>query len=208
MVLEEAADPRVARRRARFDSVLAAAWDIAHEDGLAAVSLHEVARRVGLRQPALYAYVDSKAGLFDAMYAQAARALLDQVTRGHYSPSPREAVVELSRSIVEFSAADPARAQLLFQRTLPGFEPSPSSYALAVQYQNWVAVCLGAAGLHDPDDVDIYTALIDGLSSQQIANDPGGDRWTRHLETVLSMFFAYLDGEADRAPTAQATGGP
>lgn len=129
MSLEATQDPRVARRRARLDGVLAAAWDIAHEDGLGAVSLHEVARRVGLRQPSLYAYVDSKAGLFDAMFAQAARALLDEVTTATYSPSPGEAVVELSRAILTFATVDPARQQLLFLRTLPGFEPSPTSYA-------------------------------------------------------------------------------
>ena len=41
------------------------------------MSLHEVARRVGLRQPSLYAYIDSKAALYDAMFGQAAQALLD-----------------------------------------------------------------------------------------------------------------------------------
>jgi AcrR family transcriptional regulator len=186
-------DPRVARRLARLDSVLAAAWDIAHEDGLGAVSLHEVARRVGLRQPSLYTYVDSKAALFDAMFGGAARALLQQVTTATYSNLPREAVVEMSRAIVEFSTVDPARTQLLFLRTLPGFEPSAASYAIAVEFQDWVVGRLALASVHNPADVDIYTALIGGLSSQQISNDPGGDRWTRHLKTVLSMFFDHID---------------
>jgi len=49
-------DPRPARRQARYEEILAAAGDIAAEQGLSAVSLHEVARAVGLRQPSLYAY--------------------------------------------------------------------------------------------------------------------------------------------------------
>ena len=48
------------RRSQRRGQILAAAWDIAAESGLAAVSLHEVARRVGIRQPSLYGYVSSK----------------------------------------------------------------------------------------------------------------------------------------------------
>ena len=37
------------RRAQRREQILAAAWEIAAEAGLAAVSLHEVARRVGIR---------------------------------------------------------------------------------------------------------------------------------------------------------------
>jgi AcrR family transcriptional regulator len=63
-------DPRPARRQARYEEILAAAWDIAAEQGLSGVSLHEVARTVGLRQPSLYAYIESKSALYDAMFAQ------------------------------------------------------------------------------------------------------------------------------------------
>lgn len=201
-------DPRLARRRARLESVLEAAWAMAREDGLAAVSLHEVARRVGIRQPSLYAYVDSKAGLYDAMFAQAAAAMLRDVSTAPYPSSPREAVVELSRRIVEFATADTARYQLLFLRTVPGFEPRLDSYALAVQLQEWMVERLRAAGMDDPADVDVYTALIAGLVVQQASNDPGGDRWTRHLETVLSIFFAHLDRGTVREPIRQPEGQP
>ena len=33
------------------------------------------------------------------------------------------------RLFVEFCTSDPVRYQLLFQRTIPDFEPSPESYA-------------------------------------------------------------------------------
>ncbi len=201
MVRTTSEDPRLARRRARMESVLEAAWAVAREEGLAAVSLHEVARRVGIRQPSLYAYVDSKAGLYDAMFAQAAGALLAQVTTATYSPSPREAVAEATRRIVEFATADTARFQLLFLRTVPGFEPRPESYALSVQLSTWLVERLRAAGMDDPDDVDLYTALIAGLLVQQTSNDPGGDRWTRRLETVLAMVFDHLDRGSARAST-------
>ena len=207
MATAKAETPRSARRRARFAEVLAAAWDIAHEDGLGAVTLHEVARRVGLRQPSLYAYVDSKSGLYDAMFAQAAQALLDEITTGDYAPDPRRAIVQISRAIVEFSTVDPARAQLLFQHTVPGFEPSPDSYAIAIRFMAWIVGRLAAAGVHDPADVDIYTALTGGLGSQQIANDPGGDRWTRHIETVLGMFLEHIDrrDHAESSPNHDPT---
>jgi len=55
---------------------------------------------------------------------------------------------------------------------------------------------LTAAGVTDPADVDIYTAIVGGLANSQASNEPGGDRWTRHLDTVLGMFFRYIDDKA------------
>jgi hypothetical protein len=43
--------------------------------------------------------------------------------------------------------------------------------------------------------MDVYTALIAGLGGQQIANDPGGDRWTRLLEPVLDCFLDHYTRE-------------
>lgn len=208
MMRKSSEDPRPARRRARMESVLEAAWAMAREDGLAAVSLHEVARRIGIRQPSLYAYVDSKAGLYDAMFAQAAETMFRDISTATHPADPRDAVMEMSRRIVAFATADVARYQLLFLRTLPGFEPRPDSYARSVQLFDWMAARLRAAGVDDPADVDVYTALIAGLVVQQTSNDPGGDRWTRHLETVLALFFAHLDRGTVREPIRRQEGQP
>ncbi len=185
--------PRLARREARLAEILNTAWDIAEHQGLAAVALHEVARRVGLRQPSLYAYFDSKAGLYDLMYAQGYTVLLQRLESRVLPSEPRPALVTMSKVVVDFQVSEPARAQLLFMRTVPGFEPSPESYALAHRFLDLFTARLQAAGATELGQVDIFTALIAGISAQQTANDPGGDRWTQHLETVLDMFFTLLD---------------
>jgi len=191
-----AVDPRVARRQARLDEVLDAAWEIARAEGLAAVSLHEVARRVGLRQPSLYSYFPSKSGLYDAMFAQGYRQLIDHVAAvSPRAADPRRGLVALSRAILGFAVADAARQQLLFHRTIPGFTPSAESYALAQEFLAFVTERLRAAGISERADVDIYTALIGGLGAQQVANDPGGNRWTKQLAAVLAMFFAHVDAK-------------
>jgi AcrR family transcriptional regulator len=186
-------DPRPARRQARFENILAAAWSVAAEHGLAAVSLHEVARRVGLRQPSLYAYIDSKAALYDAMFGQAAKDLLDHAKSWTYSADPRQAVRDSCLALWKFADDHPVEGQLLFERTVPGFEPSPASYAYAQEFLKFNTDLLVAAGVRDPGDVDIFTALIGGLLTQQQANEPGGDRWMRHLDAVLEMFFDHVD---------------
>jgi len=187
------ADPRSGRRRARLAEILEAAWQVVGEQGLAAVTLHEVARRVGLRQPSLYAYFDSKSGLYDLMYAQGYTALLERIESADLPSEPRAALAEMSRLVVDFQVSEPARAQLLFLRTVPGFEPSPDSYALAERFLRLFTERLFAAGARDTGHVDIFTAFMSGIANQQTANEPGGTRWTRHLPTVLDLYFTLLD---------------
>ena len=180
------------RRAQRRGQILAAAWEIATESGLGAVSLHEVARRVGIRQPSLYGYVSSKLDLYDAMFAQAYEQLLARLETTASGGSAREQLVRLSRVVLEFVVENPPRQQLLFQRTIPGFEPSASSYALALRLVDRSMGLLSALGAGSAAQVDVYTALISGLGSQQVANDPGGDRWTRHLEPLLDLFLDHF----------------
>src|SRR5690349_23481702 len=82
-----------------------------------------------------------------------------------------------ARVFFDFCVEDPARHQLLFLRTIPGFEPSPDSYALAKVALDRLTDVLGAAGVGDQASVDLWTAVLTGLATQQVSNDPGGDRW-------------------------------
>jgi AcrR family transcriptional regulator len=180
------------RRSQRRAQILAAAWAIAAESGLGAVSLHEVARRVGIRQPSLYGYVSSKLDLYDAMFAEAYDQLLARLDASPPRGDARAQLVRVSRIVLDFVVESPPRQQLLFQRTIPGFEPSPESYARATRLADRCAGLLAALGAGDPAHLDIYTSLIAGLGSQQVANDPGGDRYTRHLELLLDLFLDHL----------------
>jgi AcrR family transcriptional regulator len=180
------------RHSQRLDQILTAAWEIATESGLAAVSLHEVARRVGIRQPSLYGYVSSKLDLYDAMFHQAYEQLHARIDAAEPTGPARKQLLLLSRTVVDFVVENPPRQQLLFGRTIPGFEPSADSYRLA---QRLIERCVGLLsdlGYDDPAHVDVYTALIAGVGGQQVANDPGGDRYTRHLEALLDLFLDHF----------------
>lgn len=193
-------DRRGRRREAKRAAILAEAWVLARRDGLAAISLRDLADRVDLRQPSLYAYFDSKLGLYDLMFADGNRQLLDLVQSLPLDGTPRDALVELVEALVRFSAEDVVRHQLLFQRTIPGFEPSPASYALALEFYDVARRCLTAAGASEPGDVDVFSALVSGLAHQQVANDPGGDRWVRLSDRVVGMFLADVDRRRTAVP--------
>ena len=94
--------------------------------------------------------------------------------------------------MVEFATSDPVRAQLLFQRTIPGFEPSPESYAPAVEMSGKVAALIKQVGITDPQAMDMFTALMSGLINQQLSNDLGGTRWIRLVDRVVDMFLAEM----------------
>jgi AcrR family transcriptional regulator len=193
-------DRRGQRREAKRARILVEAWSLAHRDGLAAISLRDLADRVDLRQPSLYAYFDSKLGLYDLLFADGNRQLLELVRAHPGGDDPRDALIEFVEVLVRFSAEDVVRHQMLFQRTIPGFDPSPASYALALEFYEIARQRLAAAGVSDPADVDLFSAMVSGLAHQQVANDPGGDRWGRLAERAVDMFLADVERRVHDQP--------
>jgi AcrR family transcriptional regulator len=175
------------RREQRVASIVATAWELARIHGIGGVSLHALAREVGIRQPSLYAYFDSKHALYDAMFADGNRQLVERLDGLELPRDPRAAVKVFIRAFVDFALEDPARCTLLFQRPIPGFEPSAESYAYAQDVLGRSVNLLHAAGVRDEGDVDCFVAMVGGLMDAQLSNDPGGDRWTRHLDRLTDM---------------------
>jgi AcrR family transcriptional regulator len=100
--------------------------------GLAALSLRDLARSVGMQPPSLYSYFESKNAIHDAMYAQGAQQFVDEQRASMPTPDdPVDALKAVVHFFVAFCASDFARYQLLFQRTIPGFELSPESFKIS-----------------------------------------------------------------------------
>jgi AcrR family transcriptional regulator len=182
---------REARREAARAKLLATAWEMVREDGLGALTLRQLAKRAGVTTPTVYAYFDSKNAIFDAMFGEAAEQFAQTRTDLPDSGSPFDNMVADARRWVEFCTSDVPRYQLLFQRPIPGFEPSPESYEPAVRALELTREYLALNGVTDPRHVDMWTAVMTGLVDQQISNDPGGDRWTRLIEDVVRMLLAH-----------------
>ena len=181
------------RRRAAQAAIVEAAWHLAREEGLAGLSMRELARRAGVTTPTLYAYFDSKYDIYDAMFGAAAAEFAAHMSapftfdRRH----PAEHLAESLRRFAEFCTTDVPRYQLLFQRIIPGFEPSADSYAHAVEALEGTRLRLAAVGVTRPEQIDMWTALVTGLVDQQISNDPGGDRWIRLSGQLVEMYLSY-----------------
>ena len=192
MVVAPTRDRRAERRESTRVEILEAAWELARAKGLAGLSLRDVAASIGMRPPSLYWYFNSKHAIYDAMFAQGNRQLLARLHEQEWPKDSRAILRLCARVFVTFSTEDPERYQLLFQRTIPDFEPAPESYALAVQVFDQMRARLAAAGLGDPVHFDMWTALVGGLSAQQTTNDPGGDRWIRLIDEMVDMYADHV----------------
>jgi AcrR family transcriptional regulator len=183
------------RRQAIHDAILAAAWDLVREEGLAGLSLRDLARRAGTTTPTVYAYFANKNAIYDAMFGQAMAEFADDAAAPATATDPRGILVEGLTRFATFCTSDVARYQLLFQRTIPGFEPSAASYAHSLRAYDVMAAQLGACGVTDQRAIDLWTGLTTGLVDQQISNDPGGDRWVGLIEEAVTMFLDHHQGE-------------
>ncbi len=211
-------DRRQRRRQETMEEVLDHAAAIMAEEGVAGLSVGEVARRMGIRPPSLYGYFPSKNALYDALFERGARTILDRFRAEAESldvsgRSLAEVLLQSAESFVGWSIENPAYTQLLFWRPVPGFAPSAEAYAPAVELvelsRTWFAG-LQQLGLIRPDaEVDHvirdWTVLTAGVVSQQMSNAPGEPlatgRFTAALPDLVAMFARHYGTDIDTDTT-------
>lgn len=204
-------DRRQRRRQETIEEVLDVAAAIMAEQGVAGLSIGEIARRMGIRPPSLYVYFPSKHALYDALFERGARAILAAMAGIDVPPAAGRTLDELlheeAETFTRWSIDNAAYTQLLFWRPVPGFEPSSQAYEPAMQL-----IALATAHFEElqrrgllRDDVgaDVilrdWTAVISGVISQQMSNAPHESfdegRFTQALQTLVPMFARYYGGK-------------
>jgi AcrR family transcriptional regulator len=194
---ESGDDPRVRRRRRRRadarEEILDAAWKIADEEGIGAVALSEVARRVGMRAPSIYNYFPSKHAIVDAMFQQAAIEFRTTMSASLEARNRRDSVRALAFRFLDFALARPARFELLFHRPVPGFFPTEAAFMPALEADAVVSQRLAEAGLGDPGVQAYCRASITGVANQQIANQLDPQFNVDMVETSVDVVIAMAD---------------
>jgi AcrR family transcriptional regulator len=183
---------REARRANARQEILRACWDLAAQHGLSGFTVRQVAAAVGVQAPSLYSYFASKNAMYDAMFKEGSEAFASAMAAVPSSDHPRDRLRSAARAYLAFCTEDPVRHQLLFQRTLPGFEPSADAYAPALEAYQHMRGALAEIGIIGQRRLDLWTALLAGVAAQQLANDPGGRRWTRLVNEAADMFLGHV----------------
>src|SRR6266542_3568227 len=200
-----ATDRRHRRRQETIEEILDIAVQIMAEQGVAGLSVGEIARRMGIRPPSVYVYFPSKRALYDALFARGARLLLAAMQEVTAALPARPATLEEillpgARACVRWSIEHAAYSQLLFWRPVPGFTPSPEAYQAAtelVELGRGLLKALQDAGLLRAEvpleqiERD-WTILLSGVVSQQLSNAPqqafGEGRFTAAIPELIAMF--------------------
>ena len=190
MIVKPNRDRRTERHEAIRREILDAAWDAAHETSIAGLTLRDIATRVGMQQPSLYSHFASKQAIYDAMFAQAWQAYLESATNSarDLPAEPRARLIGIAEHYFDFAVADLPRHQLMDVNVVPNFQPSAEAYAPAMEVYGLMLDLLRGLGITTEEGADIFTALIGGLVNQQLANDPGGQRWRRLIPRVMNMY--------------------
>jgi AcrR family transcriptional regulator len=202
--------PLERRRRNRNEmmaAILDAAREIMREEGAAALNLNEVARRVSLRTPSLYAYFDSKAHLYDALFLLGIKLYGDRFRKAMSEPLPLwERLRVALETYMTFAQECPELYQLVFERPVPGFTPSEesmqASLSLLAEANALVEEAFRVEGIRMPipfnQATDLIIALQHGLTSLHIANEP-------HLPAGEGRFGALIPAAVQLLQSAWGT---
>ncbi|HEY7031371.1 MAG TPA: TetR/AcrR family transcriptional regulator [Thermomicrobiales bacterium] len=207
--------PEERRQRNREEvrqMILDASRAVMREQGVAALSLREVARRIRMQAPSLYAYFPSKMALYDALFAIGVRLYASYRLA---SDDPRDDVWGRLRALLEtymrFAQENPDLYQLAIERPVPGFVPSEESlresFGLLPRLEGILADAVAAGQIvldvPIPQARDLVIAVAHGLTSQHMANEPqapvGVGRYGGLIPAALALF---------RAAWAPRPGGP
>ncbi len=173
-------------------AVLDGAWDVMEREGVAALSVRQLARELGVRQQSLTYYFRTKQDLLDALFADGFRELRPILQAAGEGQEPLARLESTVVALLEYCTAHPARYHLMLQRTVPGFTPSEASHQIALAALRVLLERLNAAGLTRDEDVLAVRGLINGLAAEQIANDPGGNSYVRQARRALRALLAGL----------------
>ena len=184
--------PRVEREALMLD----VAEQMFGERGYRAVSMDEIAARVGVSKPMLYHYYGSKERLFLACLARARTRMRDAIMAGATtSDKPGEQLFNTLVTWFRFIDEHPATWNLFIDEGLLEFgEASEEIEAIRSEHQEIIAALIAVHAppghLADPIEIEVVAAAISGVGERITrwrTRNPGltPERTARHLMQLL-----------------------
>ncbi len=196
-------DRRARRRQETIEEILDIAEDVMTEEGVNALSLSEVARRLGVQPPSIYKYFPSLMAVYDALFERGQREHLAVMRATMAGARPGlDALTAGLEASGRWALAHRAIAQLLFWRPVPSFEPSADAMRPSVEMVDLQreaaadAVAAGELGPGADSDEAVYlvSTFITGILSQAFANEPdlewGQGRFTPLFPKLMQLLVA------------------
>jgi AcrR family transcriptional regulator len=172
---------RARRREETITEILDIAIVVMTEQGAGGLTIAEIARRLGVQAPSIYKYFPSLLSIYDELFRRGQAAHLGALRGAATAPPGMARVHATAQASGRWAAGNMALAQLLFWRPVPRFAPSAAAFEPSQEmFQLFLDVLASAvsSGELGPDaatstGVDFLSALIAGVMSQYMANEPG-----------------------------------
>jgi len=180
--------------------ILNAAREVMREQGVAALNLQEVARRIGMRAPSLYHYFPNKAAIYEALFVMGMRMYRERfelvLTRYGMTWDGLQRIME---GYLAFALENPELYQLLFERPVPGFVPSPEGLEEATKLlevaRRAANESIASGTLQSPvsaeETMNLFIALMHGFTAQHLANEPylplGSGRFGSLIPLIIEL---------------------
>ncbi len=159
--------------------ILLTARQIMREQGVAALSMHELARRMQMRAPSLYNYFSGLMDIYDALFRLGFHLWEEHITAYSQNAGSWQDEIRLSmEGYMTFAIQNPELYQLCFERPVPGFVPSAESLQLSFRILHEGVARIAKIHHHldtnlPPEQVaDLLIALMHGLTALHMANEP------------------------------------
>lgn len=192
---------RLRNREEMTAAIVQTARDVMREQGVAALNLSEVARRLEMQTPSLYEYFPNKMALYDHLFRLGMRLFRERMSQVAAEPglSPWEQVERSLIAHLQYAIDNPDLFKLVFERHVPSFVPSDESMleanASLEEADQYLQFFLKAAQLEPAPNVeqmrDFFIALMHGLAALHLANNPdqpvGMGRFGSLIPLVIEM---------------------
>jgi len=114
-------------------ALLTSAAEILESEGPDALSVRRIAAAANVAPMGVYNHFDSKNGIIEALFMQGFDRLRDALAGIADIDDPYEALREGGRRYRALALAHPMAYQLMFMRTIPGYEPSEHALEVAAR---------------------------------------------------------------------------
>ena len=190
-------------REVAMQAILDTARLIMREEGVAALSMQELARRMDMRAPSLYNYFSSKMDIYNALF-RLGYTLFDEHTLKYLEKARN--LHDMLRAYLEgymsFAMENPELYQLCFERPVPGFVPSEASLAISLGLLDRSRRRVKElkkrldTRLSSEQIVNLLIAVSHGLTAMHLANEPhlpvGQGRFGSLIPATVAMLEQIL----------------
>ncbi|HZU13001.1 MAG TPA: TetR/AcrR family transcriptional regulator [Chloroflexota bacterium] len=204
------------RRRIRQEtiaSILAAARAIMRDQGVPALNLHEVARRMGMRPQSLAEYFPTKSAMYDTLFGMAIQLMREGDDRAFTGHGPDWGRVQAwFENRLAFAEEHPELYHLALAMPIPDFVPSEGNKqavrALLEGARRGLAEVI-EAGVMEPSmpterAVDILLTARRGIIAEQIGKEPvvpeRSARFGSLIPDVIAVYRAAWEPRAAQRP--------